>query len=116
MPGCTNPGKELYCDNVQFFYTSDVSLNEAIKLANYLINSGFAGGDSKITVQIAKENGTFEFRMPVKKGCEQDIEYSHSFKRLAKEISDSVFNGKQVDVHACDETLRTLRVFPMARN
>jgi hypothetical protein len=33
---------------------------------------------------------------------------------MAAEISTNVFNGKQVDVHYCDENLTTLRVLPMS--
>ena len=29
-------------------------------------------------------------------------------------MSRDVFGGAQVDLHACDENLETLRVFPMA--
>ena len=109
---CTNYGKEKNFDGAQLFYTSNITESEVNSLGNYLIESGFAGGESK-TVQINKEGGTYQFKIVVKKGIEQDNEYAQVFKQFAYEISKDVFNGSQVDIDACDENLKTLRVFPM---
>lgn len=73
----------------------------------------FADGSEK-TVQINKSNNTYEFRLVVKKGIEQDQEYIDMFKVFAADLSTDVFNGEQVDVHLCDEYLNTLRVTPMS--
>jgi hypothetical protein len=83
------------------------------KLGAYLISSEFADGNRK-TVQINKEGNTYEFRMVVKKGIDQDQEYKQLGKQMAAEISDEVFDGKQVDVHYCDENMNTLTVMPMS--
>ena len=113
LTSCNNYGKEKNFNGVQLFYTSTVTEAEANSLGNYLINAEFADGSEK-TVQINRSDNTYEFRMVVKKGIEQDQEYIELGKLMAAEISTDVFNGKQVDVHYCDENLTTLRVLPMS--
>ncbi|MCC6550325.1 MAG: hypothetical protein IT279_09680 [Ignavibacteriaceae bacterium] len=113
LVGCSNRGSEKTFNGVQLYYTSDVTEAQADALGDYLIKSEFANGEPK-TVQLAKQGNTYEFRMVVKKGIENDAEYAEIFKIFAKDISDNVFNGSQVDLHACDDNLETLRVFPMA--
>lgn len=113
LAGCTNYGTEKTFNGVQLYYTSDVTEAQADALGDYLIKSEFANGEAK-TIQLARQGNTYEFRMVVKKGIENDAEYAEAFKIFAKDISDNVFNGSQVDLHACDENLETLRVFPMA--
>jgi hypothetical protein len=115
LSSCTNYGKEKNFNGVQLFYTSTITDTEANLLGNYLVESEFADGEPK-TVQLNKSGNTYEFRMVVKKGIEQDQEYTEIGKLMAAEISSEVFNGKQVDVHFCDENLRTLRVMPMSTN
>ncbi|HQU55392.1 MAG: hypothetical protein KDC59_23235 [Saprospiraceae bacterium] len=110
---CGDLGTEKNYNGTQLFYTSDITDAEADKVGEYLVSSGFADGQEK-TVQLAKTGGTYEFKMVVKKGLEQDQEYATLFKNFAAEMSRDVFGGAQVDLHACDENLETLRVFPMA--
>jgi hypothetical protein len=112
---CANHGKEKNFNGVQLFYTSSISEAEANTLGNYLIKSEFADGEQK-TVQLNKSGNTYEFRMVVKTGIEQDQEYTDLGKLMAAEISSEVFNGQQVDLHFCDENLKTLRVLPMSTN
>lgn len=102
-------GSELKFNGGQLFYTTAISKDSAEKLGNYLVKIGFFNGDLK-TVQINKSGSTFEFRMVVKKGIEQDQELIKSFKLFCKELSDDVFNSAQVDIHLCDEHLKTIRV------
>ena len=113
LTSCNNYGNEKNFNGVQLFYTSTITEAEANSLGNYLIKSEFADGGTK-TVQLNKSGNTYEFRMVVKKGIEQDQEYTELGKLMAAEISTEVFNGKQVDVHYCDENLTTLKVLPMS--
>lgn len=102
-------GKEKKFNGVQLFYTSKITEAQADKLGNYLVTGGFADGEYK-TVQITKTGNTFEFRMIVKEGIEKDVEYIEVFKSFARELSQNVFNGEQVDIHLCNDKLKTLRV------
>ena len=113
LTSCNNYGNEKNFNGVQLFYTSTITEAEANSLGNYLIKSEFADGGTK-TVQLNKSGNTYEFRMVVKKGIEQDQEYTELGKLMAAEISTEVFNGKQVEVHYCDENLTTLKVLPMS--
>jgi uncharacterized lipoprotein NlpE involved in copper resistance len=113
LVGCNTNGKEKTFNGVQLFYTSEITEAEADKLGAFLIDSEFADGEDK-TVQITKNGNTYEFRMAVKKGLENDQEFAPIFKQFAADISKNVFNNVQVDLHACDEYLNTLRVYIMA--
>ena len=115
LMSCTDHGKEKHFNGVQLFYTSSISESEANALGNYLIKGGFADGAEK-TVQLNKSGNTYEFRMVVKTGIEKAQQNLDMGKLFAAEISTSVFNGKPVDVHFCDENLKTLRVLPMSTN
>ena len=102
-------GKEKNFNGVQLFYTSKVTEAQADKLGKYLISGGFADGEKK-TVQITKTGNTFEFRMVVKKGIDRDEEFTQIFKSYASELSKNVFDDEPVEIHLCDENLKTLRV------
>jgi len=104
--------KEKTFNGTQIFYTSSVTVNEVDILGAYLITGGFADGDKK-TVQLNKSGNTYEFRMVVKKGIEQDPAYRELTKEFAIELSDYVFNGQKVDIHLCNDKLQTLFVIPM---
>ena len=110
LSGCGGGyGKELKFNGGQLFYTTAISKDIAEKLGDYLVKIGFFNGDLK-TVQLNKSGSTFEFRMVVKKGIEQDQELIKSFKLFCRELSGDVFNSAQVDIHLCDEHLKTIRV------
>jgi len=101
-------------NGVELYFTSNISEDEVKKMCEYLLESGFADGERK-TVQLDRNGNTYEFRMVVKKGIEQDDEYINLGKQMAAEISGHVLDNKQVDIHFCDEKLITLRVLPMSR-
>lgn len=102
-------GTLLEFNGGQLYYTSAVSAAEANKLGNYLVNGEFFDGNEK-TVQLNKEGTIYEFRMVIKKGIENDQEFIQLFKQFSTELSTNVFEGNQVDIHLCDDTLKTLRV------
>lgn len=108
-------GKENDYNGVQLFHTNTVTDDEAEELGRYLVESEFADGQPK-TVQINRSGNTYEFRMVVKKGIEQDQEFVNVAKMMAAELSEKVFNGNQVDIHFCDENLETLRVIVNLNN
>jgi len=110
---CNNYGEQKTFNGTQVFYTSAVTMSDVNNLGKYLIDSGFADGEYK-TVQLNKTGNTYEFRMVVKKGIEQDQEYRNLGKLLAAEISAYSFNGARVETHFCDDKLKTLIVLPMA--
>lgn len=98
---------------MELYYTDKVRKEEAEKLGNYLIESGFDSNDNTKTVQITKVGSTYQFRLVVMEGYEKDSEYLEIVKIFAKELSDKVFNGENVEIHLCDEFLITLNVVKM---
>lgn len=112
LASCQNYGTEKEFDGVQLFYTENVSEEEADKLGEYLIASGFADGAEK-SVQLEKANETYQFRMVVKDGFEQKEEFIALAKQFANEMSADVFDGAEVEVHLCDDRLKTLKVVEM---
>ena len=112
---CTNYGEQKTFNGTQVFYTSEVTMSDVDKLGNFLVDTGFADGGQK-SVQLNKKGNTYEFRMVVKKGIENDQEYRELGKLFAAQISEYVFGGANVDTHYCDEKFNTLIVLPMAGN
>lgn len=101
-----NYGRKLKYDWGELYYTSSVTESEANDLGRYLGQRGF---NTKMA-QIDKTGSTYEFRATIKKGLENDQECIQSAKRFGKELSINVFGGNPVDMHLCDEKLKTIRV------
>jgi hypothetical protein len=102
-------GTLIKFDAGELYYTSTIEAREAYKLGEYLVDSGFFDENRK-TVQINKTDETYEFRMIVKKGIEQDPDFIDIFKDFSRELSYYVFDEASVDMHLCDEYFNTLRV------
>jgi hypothetical protein len=100
-------------NGTQLFYTDQITDQQADALGNYLVSSEFADGEYK-TVQMTKEGNTYQFRMVVKQGIDSDPLFVNVARGFGVEISNTVFNGAQLEVHFCDNDLKTLRVIPMA--
>jgi hypothetical protein len=111
IKGCVQLGygRLLTFNNGQLYYTSSVSVEDARRLGNYLVQEQFFDGTPK-TVQLRREDGAIEVRMVVKKGVEKDRRFVKLAELLAASLSEDVFGGSQVDIHLCDDSLRTLRV------
>lgn len=110
VSGCfLNWGKRLEFNGGELYYTQEVTEEEATRLGEYMIESGFFDGNEK-TVQIARNGTTYEFRMVIKEGLDQDEEYLWIAGIYALELSENVFEGNRTDIHLCDEHLQTLQV------
>ncbi|MFP6672588.1 MAG: hypothetical protein VB857_14355 [Pirellulaceae bacterium] len=108
--GCgQNYGTLLEFNGGELYYTSSVTEDDATRLGQYLVSGGFFDGDRK-SVQLTMAGSTYQFRMVIKEGLENDQEYVQIAKQFNRELSVSVFGGKQVDIHFCNEQLKTIRV------
>ena len=107
---CSGYGKKLEFNKTEVFYTSDVTKEEAQKLGAYLVRSEFADGIEK-SVQLAKNktSNNYIFRMVTSDEAANNEIYETIFRLMAQQLSDSVFNGKPVDFHVCDNTFKTLK-------
>ena len=111
--GCLNNyGTKLEFNGGELYYTEAVTEAEANSLGEFMVESGYYDGEAK-TVQIAKEDGTYQFRMVSKDGVAEDPEFIELAGLYALQISESVFNGAPVEVHFCDDHLKTLRIVEM---
>jgi hypothetical protein len=104
-----NYGTKLNFSGGDLYYTSSVTLSEANRLGQYLVKEKFFDGNRK-SIQINKTGSTYEFRMVIKKGLENDQELMQVLKIVASQLSTDVFVGSRVDIHLCDQYLRTIRV------
>lgn len=114
LTSCNNYGKKLDYKGGELYYTDKVTVDEAKNLGTYLVEQKFfdEANAAQVSVQLNKENDTYQFRMVVKDGVEKDESYATTFKILAGEISDKVFKGAKLDFHLCDKELKTLKVIP----
>jgi len=113
LVSCGNYGKKKMFDNTELYYTDKVTEAEADAVGEYLKEQGFTEGEDTKTVQLTKEGDTYQFRMVVKEGYEKDEEYIAIAEAFAYNLSEVVFEGKEVEVHLCDTKLETLKVVKM---
>lgn len=99
-------GEKLTFGKGEVYYTKNVTKAEARKLGNYLVQGGFFK-DKPISVQLNKENGRYQFRMVTSEAYRYKKEYRAIARVMATEISRKVFNGQIVDLHICDNNLKT---------
>lgn len=98
-----------YKNGCQVIYGRTVTKAVAKRLGDFLERQGLFEGDTK-TFKIGKAGKTYEFRVVIKKGLEQDPEAIEGMKQMGSELSHAVFGDAEVDVHLCDEKFRTVRV------
>jgi uncharacterized protein (DUF2267 family) len=105
-------GTELkFGENNQLYYTTNVKEEEAKALGDYLVKQEFFVEDgNNRSAQLNKNGSTYEFRIVVKTGLDQDQDTIDTMKVVAADLSENVFGGETVDIHLCDDTLETLRV------
>jgi hypothetical protein len=102
-------GQKMMFNGGELYYTSSVSEPEARKLGEYLVKNRFFDGSPK-SVQITRSDGTIQFRMIVIKGMQTNPQFVQTATQFSKELSRDVFGGELVEVHLCDEYLKTLKV------
>jgi hypothetical protein len=102
-------GQKIMFNGGELYYTSSVSEPEARKLGKYLVKNGFFDGSPK-SVQITRSNGTIQFRMVVIKGMDRNPQYVQTVTQFSQELSRDVFGGEIIELHLCDEYLKTLKV------
>lgn len=103
-------GTALTFNGSQLFYKPPVTEKEARTLGQYLVESWFSDVKDPKTVQLTKSGSTYECRVPIKKGLENDQESLQQMKAMAQQLSRDVFNNAEVDIHMCDDELNTIRV------
>ena len=110
---CSNYGEKEEFNGTEVYYKGEITKDQATKLGNFLVSSEFADGRKK-SVQLVKneENGNYIFRMVTNEKAQKEKTYEILFKALAMQISDSVFQGKPVDVDVCNDTFESVKYIP----
>lgn len=106
-------GTKLQYDKTEVYYTDKVTETKAKSLGDYLEETGFTEGDETKTVQITKDGDVYQLRMVVKESYLEDDEYAETVAYYAYCISKDVFDADKVEIHLCDENLKTLKVIEM---
>lgn len=109
---CNPYGKKKTYGNLDLYYTKNVTEEEVDRLGHYLLESGFADreGKGEKTVQLNKENGKYQFRAVIKKEFRNNPDYELILRLFANELKESVFDNKELEIHNCDEELKTIKV------
>ena len=112
---CTNYGTKLMFDETELYYTKNVTEDKADDIGKYLQETGFTEGDRK-TIQITKDGDTYQFRMVVKEDFVDDEDYEQTAYVFINNLSTDVLDNNPVELHMCDENLKTLKVVKMDDN
>lgn len=95
----------------ELYYEKNITEDQVDKLGNFLIKEKFFDGVRK-TIYFDKKDDVYILKVVVKTGIEQDFRYIIMLEEFAKQLSHVVLNGARLDLHLCDEKLKTLRIIP----
>ncbi|HRS54631.1 MAG TPA: hypothetical protein P5250_07985, partial [Bacteroidales bacterium] len=109
LVACNKFGEKLNINGGTLYYKSPVTKEEAQKLGEYLEETDFFDGTPK-TLQLNKKDSIWILKIVVKKGTENDPEYTDIASQFSRELSYNVFDKKQVEIHLCNKRLETLRI------
>jgi hypothetical protein len=101
-------GPRVTNGNIEVYYRDGASKAEAERLGAYLAGQWGAAGERR-SVQLRKAGDKYQFRMVVKKEFQNNPAYLAEGPILAARLSRDVFNGAEVEVHACDDRFNTLK-------
>ena len=90
-------------------YSANVTDEIAQKTADFLVEYGYSDDRAK-TVSIEKTDAGYQFKAVVKPGAEKEEANVVVFKLLRDIMKDSVFGGKPLEMHLCNDKLETLKV------
>ena len=108
-PACNQYGTKLEFNGGELYYTKNVTETEAKKFGEFLLKEEFFDGREK-SVQLDKSGSTYQFRMVIKPELQNDESYAEKVKLFASELSANFFNNTPIEIHLCDENLKTVRV------
>lgn len=101
-------GRRLPFGKCEVFFTTGVEQAEAQKLGELLVREKYFS-DRPATVQVRKQNQRYELRCVVRADAAANPEVA-GWEDLGNTVSRECFRAFPVDIHLCDENLKTLRV------
>ncbi len=110
VTGCVGSIQELKFNETEILF-DDTNVSEATvkRVGAYLIAAEFADGSPK-TVELVKENDTWQFKMVVQQDYIDDPDYLYIASVFAAQLSKDVFDNEVVEIHFCNSKLVTQRV------
>lgn len=102
------PSQRLTFGKLEVYFEKDIDQGEAQKLGDLLVREKDLG-DRPAAVQIRQNERRYDVRFVVRKGAEVDPQVTE-WEELGNMISRECFREAPVDIHLCDENLKTLRV------
>jgi preprotein translocase subunit SecF len=106
---CSQYGTKLEFNGGELYYTENITETEAKKFGEYLVKEEIFDGQEK-SVQLDKSGSTYQFRMVVKPELQNDESYAGKVKVFGSQLSADFFNDAPLEVHLCDDSLKTVRV------
>jgi hypothetical protein len=110
LVGCGH-GSKVQQGNIEVFYKDGATKAEAERLAAYL-DKHWGALPGRRSVQLTRSGEGYQFRMVVKKEYQNSNTLLKQLQFDGARISRDVFEGAAIELHACDEHLKTLQVFP----
>ncbi len=104
-------GTRLQFNKAELYYTPSIQKEDAEKLGDYLVSTGFFG-DKEISAQITRDKGEVQFRFVVNKGMENDPKYVQTVRMFVSMLAQSRFPSEKVVAHLCDDQFKTLKNLP----
>jgi hypothetical protein len=111
LTACTNYGKKVKDGHVEVYYKEGITKEEAEKTARLLVDADKAANNNtteKKSLQLTKSNDTVNFRMVIIEEKLKGIT-DETFLAMGNVLSDSIFNGRPVNVDLTDNKFATLR-------
>jgi hypothetical protein len=108
--GATAGGRRIDIGEGQLWWYPPVTETEAQRLAAFLGTSGWGKTPGTYGEIRRRPEGAYQFRVPIKAGLDRDEETVFIFQLLAAGLSKDVFRGQDVEIHLCDDHMRTLRM------
>lgn len=105
----TGYGPKVESGSVEVFYVDGATQAEATSLAAYL-NKDLQAGVSKRSVQLKKSGDTYQLRVVIQTALQNDDKTKTAMQILGSGVSQEVLKGAPVEVHICDEKLKTISV------
>ena len=99
-------GKRLTFGKGELYYKAPVTEAEAQKTGEAMRTVGFFSNDRQTSAQVVKEGNAYQIRLVVIAGAEKDPQVEEFF-RSQGETFKALFNQQPVEIHLCDELLRT---------
>ena len=106
--GSAEFGKKLKYGNMEVFYTSSVTEYEARSFGNYMLGNGW--GKKPCSIQLNHPGKYYEIRLVVEESYISSEDFVKSAELLARMVSGEVFKDSRVDIHLCDNRLKTVKV------